>query len=66
MVKVLWNLARVFTHLVNMFAIGCFMDNWLRGFGPENIFQGLGTFATIVVIALAIASSLFVQYGFDD
>lgn len=66
MVKILWNLARIFVHLINMFGIGCIMDNWLRVSGPENMFNALGTFATIVFIGLAVASSLFVQYGFDD
>jgi hypothetical protein len=66
MVKVLWNIVRVFVHLLNMFFAGCLMDNWLRVAGPENLFNALGTFATIVLIGMAIVSSLFWQYGFDD
>lgn len=66
MVKVLLNIVRVFVHLFNMFGIGCLVDNWMKVSGNGNFFNALGTFATIVLIVMAIASSLFWQYGFDD
>lgn len=66
MVKVLWNLARCLIHLFNMFFAGCLMDNWVRVAGPENLFNALGTFATIVLLVMIVASSLLWQYGFDD
>ena len=66
MAKVLLNFVRVFVHLLNMFFAGCFMDNWVRAYSPENMFLGIGTLATVVLLLMCVGSSLFIQYGFDD
>lgn len=66
MVKVLWNLVRVCIHLFNMFFIGLLMDNWMKVASWDNLFLGVGTFATVVLILMIVASSLLWQYGFDD
>jgi uncharacterized membrane protein YczE len=66
MVKVLWNIVRVLVHSFNMFFIGCLMDNYVKVFNPDNLFLIHGTIATVGLIVMAIASSLFWQYGFDD
>lgn len=66
MVKVLWNLARVFIHLFNMFFAGYLMDNWVRVAGPENIYTVLVPVSQLMLLAMIVGTSLLWQYGFDD
>ena len=66
MLRILRIVGLTLLHLFNAFCTGCLMDNWMKVASWDNLFLGVGTLATVVLILMAIGNSLLWQYGFDD
>ena len=66
MLRILRIVGLTLLHLFNMFFIGMLIDNWMKVASWDNLFLGIGTLATGMLILMAIGTSLLWQYGFDD